>query len=759
MTSVYAMLRALTSSLYRSAAWLVVCVFLLGVGLGVTPSPVAAQEVLPFEYKAKNLKPADFGFEARSWEALLRKMNNRMDETPDDLALLRERAIAYREYGVRRSLVLRRRDWKRSRKDFETLLERDSAYTDVHFHYGLLERYEGHFPQAIERYHTQLELAPEAAHVHVALFRLYHHFLNASPEEVPAWIEANPSEYADYLDAERLRLSGAFNDADDILASLLKDAQYIPLERVLLARARVYFALDQPKIAASFVNQAIDIIDDKTSALLVFEDFKYILTDSEGQTFFTLDTPDAFKTFFRQILARRNPLRAQDVNRRLVEHYRRLLAAEKNYAFYEAREAYRVGNNARADRMADSDFPFAYWLNGEFGDKGLIFLRHGEPATTAASVGEGTSFLESWRYYEPDLDFHFEGHGQLAELVPTLPLVLEVLEAREIWGGIYARLASVARVNETGSSFGRGRQTELDFISFGNELFDESLESVSEGLSSDRHKWTEPVRHLPLPYFIAAFEGARDTTDVEIYFSVPVGSISESMPEREKIGIEVGLTVHDWSWNEVFSSFETLTVDANRAQDAVAVDYIRFSAVPDSYHVNLHTSIADAPWVGSYQFAYKVPDYKPATVNAQPLLVSDLIPAFEVVPAERPGRYTKQGLYLRTNPGRGYRPEDPFFVYFEIYNLTFSAEDRTAFEITYVLQPPESGRRRGVFKRRSKDPLLSITFQREGDSRTSVEYGEIDMSAVPAGRYELEVIVKDNNTGETSRNARVIELG
>ena len=72
-----------------------------GIVLSFSASSLFAQQVLPYEYKARNLKPADFGFEGHTWEMLLRKMNNRMDEADNDLALLRERAIAYREYGVR----------------------------------------------------------------------------------------------------------------------------------------------------------------------------------------------------------------------------------------------------------------------------------------------------------------------------------------------------------------------------------------------------------------------------------------------------------------------------------------------------------------------------------------------------------------------------------------------------------------------------------------------------------------------------------
>lgn len=740
------------------------CVFIvLGFTHCITEN-ARAQDRLAYTYKARNLQPADFGFEDGSWEKILRKMNGRMADQPDDAELLLQRAIAYREYGVRRALVLRKRDWKRSRQDFENLLAKDSTFKDVLYQYGILKRYQGDFDQALRLLHRQLEVDANAVHVSVALFRLYHQFLHEKEsEEVGLWLKSNPSEYASFFEAELLRKSGELKEADVKLSAVLKRARSIPLQPVLLARARIYYALGEHKIAESFVTQAIDIISRDTEGWLVLEDFKYILDDLEMQTFFDANTPAGYRSFFAGVINKRNPARSEDVDLRMQEHFRRLLDAEENYAFYEAREAYRVTNNVLGDKMADTDFPMAYWLNGEFGDKGLIFIRHGEPANIVASVNEATSFLESWRYRRPKMDFHFEGHGQLAELVPTLPLDIDVLEAREGWGGAYTRLASALRVQESETSFGRSRQLELDFIAYGNELFDQSLAYVHSGLTSDRHKWSETTLHLPLPYFVASFQDASnatsDTTDVEIYFSVPIGTVSEALKGRDRLGIEVGLSVHDHDWNEVYSSFEKLNVDASRAKDAVAVDYIRFEAVPDSYHVNLHARITDTDWIGSYQFDYAVPDYSPGPAG-RTLLISDLVPAFEVTPMDRPSRYAKKGLYLRSNPGRGYRPEDPFFIYFEIYNLTYAENDLTDFEITYILQPPGGkGKRKGLFRRGSGDPLLSVTYERTSEELNLAEYGEIDMSAVPAGRYELKVVVVDKNTGATTSNTRIIELG
>jgi GWxTD domain-containing protein len=81
---------------------------------------------------------------------------------------------------------------------------------------------------------------------------------------------------------------------------------------------------------------------------------------------------------------------------RLREHYRRLLFARTHFPltisrrFYGPRDAYRSGNN-------------------EVDDRGIIYIRHGEPADRLRPFVFGVMPNESWRYAraEGDLLFHF----------------------------------------------------------------------------------------------------------------------------------------------------------------------------------------------------------------------------------------------------------------------------------------------------------------------------------------------------------------
>ena len=63
------------------------------------------------------------------------------------------------------------------------------------------------------------------------------------------------------------------------------------------------------------------------------------------------------------------------------------------------------------------------------------------------------------------------------------------------------------------------------------------------------------------------------------------------------------------------------------------------------------------------------------------MLISDIIPALHISPASQPGRFTKHGLRVVANPGRGFQKKDPLVLYYEVYNLTFGTDDQTATEV------------------------------------------------------------------------------
>ncbi|MGH7499308.1 MAG: GWxTD domain-containing protein [Gemmatimonadales bacterium] len=100
--------------------------------------------------------------------------------------------------------------------------------------------------------------------------------------------------------------------------------------------------------------------------------------------------------FLRNFWAERDQEELRGEGERIREHYRRLLYARRNFAltvsrrFYGANDAYRSGST-------------------ELDDRGVIYLRHGEPAERLRPFVFGLMPSESWRYSRADGDllFHF----------------------------------------------------------------------------------------------------------------------------------------------------------------------------------------------------------------------------------------------------------------------------------------------------------------------------------------------------------------
>ena len=214
----------------------------------------------------------------------------------------------------------------------------------------------------------------------------------------------------------------------------------------------------------------------------------------------------------------------------------------------------------------------------------------------------------------------------------------------------------------------------------------------------------------------------------------------------------MGFTVHDTLWNTIHKERYTRNAALSEDTQLSAIDLIRFEADPDTYYVNLHVGINEAQRKGSYLFGYSVPEY-----NANELGMSDIIPAVQVTPTTRTGRYIKNGLEVQANPGRGFRKDDPLYVYFEIYDLAFSSEDLTNYTVQYTLEGHSEANKRRLF-RKKQSTALSISFDREGAERAPVEYGELDVSSIRKGLYYLTVTVTDNVANRSVSAHRVIEL-
>ena len=100
--------------------------------------------------------------------------------------------------------------------------------------------------------------------------------------------------------------------------------------------------------------------------------------------------------YLRRFWGQRDRADLRTDGERLREHYRRLFYARKNFQLtsnnrhYDIVERYRSGSR-------------------DFDDRGVIYIRHGEPSSRASYAAPGLEPNESWRYSRTDGDliFHF----------------------------------------------------------------------------------------------------------------------------------------------------------------------------------------------------------------------------------------------------------------------------------------------------------------------------------------------------------------
>ncbi len=649
--------------------------------------------------------------------------------------------ICYRELGAFEIFLLRGKSWEQAENYFKWVMAHDSLYQDVIYQFALLQRDRGLYAEAIAWGHTQVRLRPDLASAQVGLFKLYGHFIrHGEAKEVLAWLQKQSGDHARYFSGELWRRQGNWQKADSVFNNLLARQPTTSPQPILLSLAKIHYAQNSAKKAESYFWRAVDGIQDRTDADLIFEEIKYIVTDEEWKNYRHLGTLAERTNFFRQFWAKRDPTPAAPLNARLAEHYRRLLHAEKNYEYDLWRNRLAPGDDVVLLR-----FPRTYFLNKEFNDLGLIYIRHGEPDEQATTVAAERGNM-SWRYHRrgdlPEMTFHFYRHPpeQNWRLTPTLDL--ELLADREDWGAEYFQLL---REDNPGRQF-----------SLRSRMGEESQASVETALATDRHTWDKKIAPLEMPGYIATFRGEQAKTIIEVYYGLPIHEIMDKTPAGiAEIRIEKGLALHDMAWNAVDEQTREIVIPrGNRTldKDELFLDVLRAAAAPDSYHVAIHTRPQNADLLGDKHFEVKLPDY-----SAPRLALSDIILAFTIAPEIKESKFVKNGLQIVPNPTRVFSLAKPVSVYFEIYHLQQDKNGETRFSVEYTLSRINAPKVLGLFGG-DKKTSITVRADRQGDAAFAPEFIALEVSNLEAGDYTLIVSIRDEQNGATAMKENQLRL-
>ncbi|MBD3291196.1 tetratricopeptide repeat protein [candidate division KSB1 bacterium] len=676
------------------------------------------------------------------WGEAKDRFDKVLDLDPENLEAIYYRGISYRETGKFKVLLLRKLDWDKSKKYFLQIIERDSSYRDVLFQYAKLLRYKEDYEDAVKLVHRQIRLRPDLSAPQVKLFRYYRYLIsNRNTEESISWLSQQPSQEAVYFIGETYRRDKEFLKADSVFQNIMDQPKKMTEQPLLLSLAKLNYAKNEPADAERYFWLAVDSISNVVEADLVFEEMKYVLTDSELVNYEAAGSPSEWIHFFHSIWNSRNPLPASDVNIRLQQHFERLLYAEKYYEY----DGFRTNFN-NPDQLKYLQFSDISKLNEEYNDKGLIYIRHGEPSEKVRTAGENVPFNESWMYYGnqvmPKMIFHFLLYNSTSAWrlgpVVTHPAMLE---DRMEWDHIYYQMLTAE---------------PIEYTSYYEEMARDSRESVIAGLKTDRVTWEENTKPLEIPFYTALFRSENGKTLLELYYAIPLEKLAE---DDEYVGNEIsfkkGYSLHTLDWEPVVRENDIVDLPVEKDQNFVGV--YRSFVKPDSYNVALFIDPQETDYIGGYKFGERVDDF-----NTDELMMSSIELATHIEPATDENVFVKNGLKVTPNPFREYYRSDPMNIYFEIYNLSKDAAGQTEFSIEYTLTSislDRSGLQKliGLFTGGNKSSV-TIRADRQGDSGTSVEFLAIDVNRYQAGEYELTVSVTDEHTGESFERTQTLKL-
>lgn len=693
------------------------------------------------------------------WRAANNHFEKVLERDAENLEAHYYRAICYREIGKFRPEFLRKMpliggllEFKKSEQHFNWLLERDSLYRDVLSQIATLRRYQEKYDDALQLAHRQIVLKPSQANAQVGIFNLYRHFiLRKSENKAVARLLQTNSPYARFFIGEKLRREKRYARADSIFAGLLGEKPKMPLQPVYLALAKSKSSQKEDHEAEQFFWKAVDSISSQADADLVFEEIKYVINQREYQEYLSLSTPDEKAGFFRAFWARRNPMPAAEDNARLAEHLRRLNYCEQNYEFIGFRS---WGNSP--DKLQYLRFPPAYHLNEFFNDKGLVYLRHGEPHDRIVTVGGGVNSQspapsnESWKYWptdaSPEMTFHFMydqyASGNLWRLTPILSHPA-LLEDRFQWSPRYYRMQN---------AYSAGERYMLE-----QEMAQESIASVDTGFVSDRHSWSEKVKELPMPYSTATFRGKNGKTVLEVYWGVPLKPIANALSDDiGNIRLENGAALHFNDWREAWKQLKTsdIVFDRNKlSDDHLFTESYSTEISPGTYFLALHARPEQTVLIGGHaNIDLVVHDY-----SGSSLRMSDIEFASQIEPAEQRGKWIKNGLKVIPNPARQYEQKRPVHIYFEIYNLSRDSDGKTRFAIEYIVEK-KGGKKKFLGLFGGGKSSISVKADRQGNASFSAEFLAIDVGKVDKGEARLTIRVTDKISGAIFERTNTFEI-
>jgi GWxTD domain-containing protein len=490
--------------------------------------------------------------------------------------------------------------------------------------------------------------------------------------------------------------------------------------------ARTLFLLGRFDGAAPYYEGAAS--DDSAGVAGYRADLATIATDSVMREFD--QTHGAQRAaYLKQFWSQRDRSELRSDGERLREHYRRLFYARKNFQLtalnrhYDIVERYRSGSR-------------------DFDDRGVIYIRHGEPTTRATYAAPGLEPNESWRYSRPegDLIFHFVAREDVqdfklveslfdvlgfsntialrADRVDQNPMAEQLIVSREQLSPIYQRLENAGQI---GSS---RYQTEERRV---------GQESIKEGTTSDSYELRFPSE-LKVHSEVLAVGHDSAGNELQIAYAIPGSSLEPVTVTRGYLySVRVRFVATDRAGRVVAS------LDSTR-------HFVAPAPVPSGEHLVGRVSVPVPPGQFEYRLAVQQGEESGVVLprdtvrigqpTASTIALSDLVL----------GSRSSNLLWRRTpddtvmfNPLHTFKRSEDMELYYEVQGM----EVGSPYSVRVAVRRQGGGG--GLFRKifGGGSAALSLKFDAHATALVESAHRTLQLEGLKPGNYKLEVLLTD----------------
>lgn len=516
----------------------------------------------------------------------------------------------------------------------------------------------------------------------------------------------------------------------------------VPFEQNLL-QAKLNFQLLRDSLGLSHYWQAVKTMSTEKDVQKMYNDLYPIFTQEEYHELKNL-TIDRFEDFYQRFWLSRDPDHSTRINERIPEHYRRFATALKDFRRYAGNSFnneifYRFNNPGRLFGLQIGD-DYIKSLNPgilpklrPIDDLGIIYIRHGKWDNRVFYLCMDCAQNLSIEYYRkpnrPKLIFHFIKYGGWRNwMLETFPTYLE---GRSELDNKYLFFKE-------------------DPLFYGPKINKENKEYAHTGYTTETTGFEFPEDPLFVPFTFLNFNGENGETLVDFFYGLNGRDIRIN---DNILSLHKFLALYDSSWREVKKidreTKEMIPISYKDSwQSGTIVDKNSFFLPPGRYYYEFQITDHAANKRCLYWDTVEVVSYNQNYLMMSDVLLSDLIEA-----SDRTAQFRKGNLVYRPHMFTHYTPGSVLGIYFEIYNLFLNSDDRSDFQLTWKFnQTKKSGNFfTRIFKRQSPGLTSSVTYN--GEERDDHIYFNIDLSGQPEGKYQLNIDIKDNLSGNIAADS------